>query len=101
MRAYGPSFASHRLVLVVLLAAYAVASGTTLNSVFLAAGRMWLLVLHYGVWGIVLVGSSYMLRDRGAAGLSFSYLVSYGVLFALQLVCAGAIFSPSRLESRS
>ena len=101
MKAYGPSFASHRIVLVILLAAYAVASGTTLNTVFLAAGRMWLLALQYGIWGAVLVGASYVLRKHGAAGLSFSYLVSYGVLLAIQLVCARALFSRSRLEATS
>lgn len=100
MGAYGPSFAARRFVLVILLAAYAVASGTTLNAVFLSTGRMWLLALHYGVWGIVLVGCSYLFRQHGAGGLAFSYLISYGVLLALQVVCARVLFfSGRRAES--
>ncbi len=96
MGAYGPAFAGHRGVLVVLLAAYAMAAGTTLNTVFLATGRVWPLALQYGVWGITLAGCGYLLRDRGAMGLSIAYLVSYVALLGLQLISAVALLSRSR-----
>jgi O-antigen/teichoic acid export membrane protein len=92
MEAYGRGFASRRVVLIVLSAAYAVAAGTTLNTLFLATGRMWLQVFHYGLWGTVLVGLSFLWRSHGANGLSLAYLVAYTVLICIQLVFTWSIF---------
>jgi O-antigen/teichoic acid export membrane protein len=85
MRAYGESFESGWLVLVVILGAYSIAAVTLVfRDVISSSGKMWIQVIHSVIWGIILIVVAILLSGHGALGLALAYLIAYPVFFAVQ-----------------
>ena len=92
MRAYGAEFAGSSRVLVVLVLAGAVAAPLTIvNHALAGAARTWTALGLNLLWASVLVAVTWMLRARGAAGLSLAHLAAYGVHLCAGIVCASVV----------
>jgi O-antigen/teichoic acid export membrane protein len=92
MRVYGAEFRGADGVMVLLVVAGALAAPLSVVGHALASsGRMWLTLGLNLAWAAVLVGTSYLLRDRGAAGLSVANVAAYGVHLAAALACAAVV----------
>jgi O-antigen/teichoic acid export membrane protein len=99
MRTYGAEFAGANRVLVVLVVAGAVSAPLTIVGHALAgAGRMWLTLALNLVWACAMLGTTYVLRSRGAMGLSLAHLAAYGVHLVAGLACAGVVLRRPREE---
>jgi O-antigen/teichoic acid export membrane protein len=86
MAGYGPQFAGEGWVLVGLCAvAVLTSSFWIVGQALVSQGRMWLLFgLNLG-WASLLVGVTWMLRERGAMALVYAYLAADVVRLAVVL----------------
>jgi O-antigen/teichoic acid export membrane protein len=80
LRVYGREFVGGRMVLVLLSGAAVLAATTAVvGQALTSAGRMWVGFVLNAIWGAVLIGATFALRGRGAAGLAGAQLVAYFV----------------------
>ena len=80
MRGFGRGFAEGYWVLIILCAVTVISSTLSVIGQSIASeGRMWFGLLLNGIWGVVLLGVSWLLRDRGALGFSWANLAAYSV----------------------
>ncbi|HVI94703.1 MAG TPA: oligosaccharide flippase family protein [Anaeromyxobacter sp.] len=92
MHLYGHGFVEASGVLVLLVIAGALSAPLSIVGHAIAgAGRMWLGLALSVVWAAVLVSTSYVLRTRGALGLSIAHVAAYGVHLLVALAFASAI----------
>jgi O-antigen/teichoic acid export membrane protein len=92
MRVYGAEFREAVEVMVLLVAAGALAAPLAIVGHAIAgAGRMWLSFALNAGWATVLVGTTYLLRARGAYGLSIAYTAAYAVHLGAALACARGV----------
>lgn len=54
-----------------------------MNRIFIVHNMQWINLMTVTVWGLILMGSFYMLRDQASAGLAMSYCISYGLVTVL------------------
>lgn len=89
LKAYGNGFGGGRATLI-LLTVSSVAGALTgaLRSASIANGGLRAQAVQSVLWGVVLVGSFAVLRDRGAFGLALAYVAAYVVVLAIQLALA-------------
>ncbi len=89
MRVYGREFHGAAGVMALLVVAGALSAPLSVVGHALAsAGRMWLMLGLNVAWAVVLLGTSYLLRSRGAVGLSVANVAAYGVHLVAALACA-------------
>jgi O-antigen/teichoic acid export membrane protein len=78
MATYGSGFAEGWPILVITVWASAVfALQYPGGQIIAASGRMWLRFWLNAGWGIVLLGSFVLLREKGALGLAIASLIAY------------------------
>ena len=77
---YGPEFADHGAVFVLMFAAAGVAAPSgALTNFLVARDYMWTRLTINIIWGIIIIGMAFFLIDYGARGLAFAAFVSYGI----------------------
>ncbi|MEM4202821.1 MAG: hypothetical protein QXS54_02000 [Candidatus Methanomethylicaceae archaeon] len=54
-----------------------------LGTAIIAMGRFWQGLFMNFVWTLLLIGTAFALRERGAVGLAIAYTVAYAVLFII------------------
>jgi O-antigen/teichoic acid export membrane protein len=92
MRAYGAEFAGASQVLVVLVLAGAAAAPLTIvNHALAGAGRTWTAFGLNLLWATTIVSTTWILRARGASGLSLAHLAAYAVHLVAGTACAAAV----------
>lgn len=97
VRAYGDGFGAATPVLVVLVAAGALAAPLAVaTQVVAGSGRMWLSFGLNLAWALVLVGTAWTLRGRGAMGLSLAHLAAYLLHLAASVTCAALVLRARR-----
>ena len=100
MRAYGAEFADGAGVMVLLVVTGALAAPLAIVGHAIAgAGRMWLGLGLNVAWAVVLLTATYVLRTRGAAGLSVANLAASAVHLVLSLICAWAVLRRAQREA--
>jgi hypothetical protein len=92
MRVYGAEFGAAVEVMVLLVAAGALGAPlSVVGHAIAGAGRMWLSFALNAGWATVLVGTTYLLRTRGAYGLSIAYTAAYALHLGAALACARGV----------
>lgn len=87
MAAYGSSFASGWLTLLLVLAAYTLAAGTlAFKTTFVASGHVWAQVRYTLVYGAALFIGALLLAPYGASGVAGAYLIAHLLLFLMQAI---------------
>lgn len=85
MSTYGEDFTSGNSVLRIILLAYVVAAGTLVFRDFLMAiGGTWWLSIYAFAAGVGLIGGLHLLGPS-ATNLAYAYLISFTILFLLEL----------------
>ena len=80
MGSYGKSFASGYPVLIVLCGVAVIMAALDIVGQSIASeGRMWFGFALNAIWAVVLVSSTWALRNSGALGLALANLIAYGV----------------------
>jgi len=80
MRTYGKSFASGYPVLIVLCGvAVIMATLDVVGQSIASEGRMWFGFALNAIWAMVLITSTWTLRNSGALGLALANLIAYGI----------------------
>lgn len=101
MRVYGAGFAGASRILVVLVLAGAVSAPLTIvNHALAGAARTWTALALNLLWASVLLSIAWLLRARGAAGLSVAHLSAYSVHLVVGVACAGAVVRGGAREAR-
>jgi len=86
MRSYGPSFVDGTSAMVIMVVANTISAGTlSFRDAIASSGRMWIQFFHSIIWGITLIVFSIAFSGWGALGISLAFLLSYSVLFSIQL----------------
>jgi O-antigen/teichoic acid export membrane protein len=95
MRAYGAEFIRATHVVTLLVATGAISAPlTVITCAILGAGRMWLGFVLTLASACALLALTWVLRGRGATGLSSAYLLSSLVHLTLGLACMPRILRP-------
>jgi O-antigen/teichoic acid export membrane protein len=80
MRTYGESFSSGYPVLIILCGvAVLMATLDVVGQSIASEGRMWFGFALNAIWGVVLISSTWALRNSGAVGLALANLIAYSV----------------------
>jgi O-antigen/teichoic acid export membrane protein len=96
MHVYGAEFTGATSVVVLMVTTGAVSAPlSVVTSVIMGTGRMWLGCVLTFVWACVLLSLTWVLRDRGALGLSSAYLVATLVHLTGSLGCTPWILGSS------
>jgi O-antigen/teichoic acid export membrane protein len=79
MASYGADFLSGGNVLVLLcIVSVIIAVLSVVGQTIASDGKMWFGFALNSVWAIIMLGSCWLLRKRGATGLAFANLAAYG-----------------------
>lgn len=81
---YGKEFMETMPIYIMMITAILISVCNVVGQVIASQDKMWMGFLFNGIWAIILLFSSYIFIDKGAVGLSYSFLISYAVHFILQ-----------------
>jgi O-antigen/teichoic acid export membrane protein len=102
MGGYGAGFESGYWVLLVLCLSSVLATIVGVSGQLLASeDKMWWGMVLNLVWALTLIGTSWLLVDRGALGLAFANLLAYGVHFLTSALFSIYLLNTKRSEIES
>jgi O-antigen/teichoic acid export membrane protein len=102
LKGYGAGFESGRWVLVVLCFSAVLAVITNVTAQLLASeDKMWWGMFLNLTWAATLIGSSFLLVQKGALGLALASLIAYGEHFIMSMLLSIYLVNTRRSEIES